>query len=188
MHPLWTAFAHALALVAFVSYFAATFFSLRLFVYHREALGRWEPDRTVLTKQYAVMTRRVFRYIAWPSLVVLACCGAYIVFRMPQLLALAWVQALLGVGALIGVYHLANQRIQARLEQHEAVWSTFRLRLWSQGATLLLAAFAGIFALRDLQWYYGVLGLVVLGGVLVMALGVGRKKNEADAANGKPGA
>jgi hypothetical protein len=53
---------------------------------------------------------------------------------------------------------------------------------------LLLAAFAVVLTLRDLKWYYGVLGLVVLGAVLVLVLGVGKKKTEADAANGKPGA
>ncbi|HEX2616459.1 MAG TPA: CopD family protein [Flavobacteriales bacterium] len=188
MDPMWTAAAHALTLIAFVSYFAALFFTLRVFVYHREALARWEPDRTVLTKQYTLMTHRIWNFIAWPSLVLLVICGLLAVFQVPGLLTLPWVQALLGLGALLVVYHFANQRIRGRLERHEPVWSAFRLRIWSQGATLLLAAFAVVLTLRDLKWYYGVLGLVVLGAVLVLVLGVGKKKTEADAANGKPGA
>ncbi|MFT3884730.1 MAG: CopD family protein [Flavobacteriales bacterium] len=188
MDPMLTAVVHALTLIAFVSYFAALFFTLRILVYHREALARWEPDRTVLIRQYASMTRRVWSFIAWPSLVLLLLCGAFAVFQAPGLLTLAWVQALLGLAALLVVYHFANQRIRGRLERNGPVWSAFRLRIWSQGATLLLVAFATVLTLRDLKWYYGVLGLVVLGAVLVLVLGLGRTKSEADAASGKPGA
>jgi len=179
---------HALALIVFVSYFASLFFTVRVFVYHRAALALWEPDRGVLTRQYTRMARRVWSFIAWPSLIGMGVCGVVTLYLRPDLLSRSWTQALLGLAALLVVYHVANQRLLGRLERHESVWSTFRMRLWGQGATLLLAGFAAILTMRELAWYYGVLGLVVLGAVLVVVLRAGGKKDEADASSGKPGA
>jgi uncharacterized membrane protein len=61
-------FLKALHLVSMVFFFAGTMHIVRLFVAHREALARWEPDRSILTKQFGKLERRALYYLIWPSL------------------------------------------------------------------------------------------------------------------------
>ena len=64
-----------------------------------------------------------------------------------------------------------------------------RLRLWNEGPTLILFAVVFLVIIKQLQWYYGVIGLLVLGAVI--ALGINqyrRKRQRTDAQGGGTGA
>lgn len=180
----------ALHLIFMVTFFAGTFYIVRLFIYHREALGKWEPERGILTKQYALMERRLWYFITWPSLVLMAGFGIWLLTLNPGLLKQPWMHAKLGLVALLIAYHLVNQRLFVRFRRGEKVWRSYALRLWNEGATLILFGVIFLASLKRIQWYYGVAGLVVLGGVLVLAINAYRRRRgtEADAESGKPGA
>lgn len=190
MDPAWYPVIKALHLIFMVTFFAGTFYIVRLFIYHREALAKWEPDRTILTRQYALMEKRLWYFITWPSLVLMALFGIWMLAMNPVLLKQPWMHAKLGLIALLVVYHVVNQRLFARFRSGAPVWKSYALRLWNEGATLLLFGVVFLASLKRIQWYYGVIGLVVLGAVLVLAINAYRRKRgtDPDAEAGKPGA
>ncbi|MBP6573181.1 MAG: CopD family protein [Flavobacteriales bacterium] len=179
----------ALLLIATVTFFAGTFHIVRLFVAHREALTKWEPQRTILAEQFGSLERRALYYLVWPSLIAVVLVGCWLVFQRPGLLKEPSMQVGLGLVSLLAGYHLTVQRVYGQLERSELKWSTLQLRLWAQSATMLLFAVILVALMRDrLTWVWGSLGLVVLGGLLLMAIASVRKSGSAgeDATTGNP--
>ncbi|MEO8591232.1 MAG: CopD family protein [Flavobacteriales bacterium] len=174
-------FAKALMLIFTVTFFAGTFHIVRLFVAHREALAKWEPDRAILSKQFGLLQRRALYYLIWPSLIAVFLLGCWLVAQRPGVLKLPFMQVGLGIVAMLAAYHLTVQRIYGRLKRGELRWSALQLQLWAQGATILLVAVILVALMRDrLTWVWGSLGLVVVGGLVMMAIASVRKRGLAD--------
>ena len=57
-------------IIGVIVWFAGLFYLGRLFVYHREADDRPEPERTTLKSQFSLMERRLYYGIAWPGLCI----------------------------------------------------------------------------------------------------------------------
>jgi len=175
------AFAKAMLLIATVTFFAGTFHIVRLFVAHREALSKWEPDRAILSKQFGALERRALYYLIWPSIVVVISIGCWLIIQRPGILKQPFMQVGLGLVAMLVGYHLLVQRVYGRLKRGTLQWSALQLQLWAQGATILLFAVILVALMRDrLTWVWGSLGLVVLGGVVMVAIASVRKRGLAD--------
>lgn len=190
MLPTWFPALVALHIIFTVTFFAGAFYLLRLFIFHRQALARWEPDRGILSKQYVLMERQLLYLVAWPSLLLVIGTGAWMVWLQPGTLTAPWMQAKLGASSLLFAYHLLNQRIYGKLRRGEKVWPVFALRLWTQCAVLLLVIIVFLSTFKDVQWYIGVLGLLVLGLLLFTAIKAfgSNEPGAKDAQEGKPGA
>jgi protoporphyrinogen IX oxidase len=173
--------AKALLLIFTVTFFAGTFHIVRLFVAHREALAKWEPDRAILSKQFGLLERRALYYLIWPSLIAVLALGCWLVIQRPGVLKLPFMQVGLGIVAMLAGYHITVQRIYGRLKRGELRWSALQLQLWAQGATVLLVAVIMVALMRDrLTWVWGSLGLVVMGGLVMVAIASVRKRGLAD--------
>ena len=171
----------ALHLIAMVTYFAGTFHLVRLFVAHRSALGKFEPDRGVLDKQFTSLERRALYYLIWPSLVAVILLGLWLLIQQPALLKEPFMLAKLGVVALLIGYHFLVQGIYGQLKKGAMNWSALQLQLFAQGATLLLFALVVLVLLRDrLGWVWGSVGLLVIGGVVAYAIASTRKRELHD--------
>jgi putative membrane protein len=168
----------ALHVIFMVTFFAGTFYIVRLFIYHKEALGKFEPDRRILSEQLALMERKLWYIITWPSLVLMAIFGTWMLVLNPGLLQQPWMHAKLGLVALLIVYHFMNQGLYKKAQAHEIAWSSFKLRLWNEGATLVLFGVVFLVILKKLEWYYGLIGLLILGAVLGMAVSMYRKRRQ----------
>ena len=169
----------ALHIIFMVTFFAGTFYIVRLFIYHKEALSKFEPDRTILSRQLIVMERKLWYIITWPSLVLMLIFGLWMFAMHPMLIKQPWMHAKLGIIALIFVYHFKNHGILLKARNNDLPWSSFRLRLWNEGATIMLFAVVFLAVLKRLDWKYGVVGLLVLGLVLGLAVAQYRKKRLA---------
>jgi protoporphyrinogen IX oxidase len=178
----WYPSIKALHIIFMVTFFAGTFYIVRLFIYHKEALAKLEPERGILSKQLALMERKLWYIITWPSLVLMTLFGTWMLVMNPGLLQQPWMHAKLGLVALLIVYHFVNQRIYKQAQAHAIPWSSFKLRLWNEGATLVLFGVVFLVILKKLEWYYGLIGLVILGAVLGMAVAMYRKRRQANAA------
>lgn len=171
----------ALHLIAMVTYFAGTFHIVRLFVAHREALGRFEPERSILHTQFSAMQRRALYYLISPSLLLLLICGIWLLVKQPALLKEPFMHAKLGVVALLIFYHALVHRAHAQLTRGEMRWSGLQLQLFAQGATLLLFTLVVLVLLRDrLGWVWGATGLLVIGGVIAYAIASTRRRELRD--------
>lgn len=179
----------AFHLLFMVTFFAGTFGLLRLLVLHRQALALWEPDRGILVRQYGKTERSLLYLVAWPSLLLLLGFGAWMAWLQPALLKAPWMQAKLGLTALLFAYHLADQRIYRRLQAGTLKWGVFTLRIWAQGSVLLLVTAVFLSVFKAVQWYIGVLGLLVLAALLWAALRGpgGGTPSPTDAETGSPG-
>lgn len=181
MDDSWYPAIKALHLIFMVTFFAGTFYIVRLFIYHKEAVAKWEPDRTILTRQLVVMERKLWYIITWPSFVLMALFGLWMFTLNPGLIKQPWMHAKLGFVALLFVYHFKNHAIFLAARNNDIPWSSFRLRLWNEGATIVLFAVVFLAVLKQLDWKYGAIGLVVLGVVLGLAVNAYRKKRVDDA-------
>jgi putative membrane protein len=177
----------ALHIIFMVTFFAGTFYIVRLFIYHQEARLKWEPDRTILMNQFALMERRLWYFITWPSVVLMTLFGLWLLWLNPGLLKQPWMHAKLGLVALLLAYHGITHSLFLRIQRNLLQWSSFRLRLWNEGPTLVLFAVVFLVSIKELQWYYGAIGLVVLGGVIALGiLQYRRKRQRSDAETGGP--
>ncbi len=188
MDATWYPIVKALHIIFMVTFFAGTFYIVRLFIYHTEAFSKWEPDRGILTKQYALMSRKLWLYITWPSAVLMLSFGIWMLWMDPGLMKMPWMHAKLGLVALLFVYHFVNQNLYTRLQRNEKAWSSFGLRLWNEGATLILFGVIFLAVLKEVSWYVGVAGLVIMAAVLIMAVLMYLRKRIRDAERRGPSA
>lgn len=186
MDITWYPIVKSLHIIFMVTFFAGTFYMVRLFIYHKEALSKFEPDRTILSRQFIAMERKLWYIITWPSLVLMTFFGLWLFSMNPMLIKQPWMHAKLGLIALLFVYHFKNHDIFLKARNNAIRWSSFGLRLWNEGATIVLFGVVFLAVLKQLEWKYGALGLLVLGLVLGLAVAQYRKKRiasrEADAA------
>lgn len=166
----WYPVVLSLHLIFMVTFFSGTFYLMRLFIFHRDALALWEPDRTILITQYKTMERPLLYVVAWPSILMMVGTGALMLWWEPGLLMQPWMQAKLGLVALLIAYHLTNQRLYSRLGRNEGSWPSYGLRLWVQGSVILLFALVFLSTMKNVQWYVGLLGLAVLVVLLLSAV------------------
>jgi protoporphyrinogen IX oxidase len=169
----------ALHVIFMVTFFAGTFYIVRLFIYHKEAERKWEPDRSVLIAQFAVMERRLWYGITWPSAILMLGFGVWLLVLNPALLRQPFMHAKLGLVGLLLVYHLINQRLYTQLRKKNLRWGAFGLRLWNEGATLVLFGVVFLIMLRDrVGWAGGIIGLILLTTALAAGIGLYRRKRE----------
>jgi protoporphyrinogen IX oxidase len=149
-----------------VAWFAGLFYIVRLFVYQRETLDRPELEQQVLGPQLALMARRLWFGITWPS--GLAALG-FGLGMLPYFWPLpAWLVVKLAlVGGLI-LYHLGCHALYLRLQAGQRVWTSTAFRLWNELATLFLVAIVFLVVLKDVRSLgAATAGLFVFAGVLM---------------------
>jgi putative membrane protein len=161
----------ALHLIFVITWFAGLFYIPRLFIYHIEAAEKPSPEKEILTKQLKIMTKRLWHIITWPSAILALFFAVWLLILMPVLLQQPWMQIKLGFVALLVLYHLKNHQIVKQLQKDEIKYTSNAMRMWNEGATLMLFAIVFLVILRNtLGWVFGVLG--ILGLVLLLMLGI----------------
>lgn len=159
-------FLKALQPFALVAYFAGTFHLVRLYVAHRDAMSKWEPDRTILMTRFAELERSALYYLVWPTLIAFIALGGWVLLKRPDLLGSAFVHVLLGYFAVLLVYHASVHGLYQRLKRGEVKWSSVQLRAWSHVATLFLFVLIVLLIFRErTTWVWGAMGLLAIGGV-----------------------
>ena len=159
----------ALHLIFIVTWFAGLFYIVRLFIYQTESNEKSEEERKILVPQFKKMSTRLWYGITFPSMFLVVLFGILLIVEKPSILkeiAFHWKFAF--VGCLIA-YHLYTHNIYKQLQDDVYKWSSIRLRLWNELATLFL--FAIIFTVVVFRYTMnvttGVIGLFVIIGLLV---------------------
>jgi putative membrane protein len=166
----------AIHIIFVVSWMAGLFYSVRLFIYHTEANTLPELERNILQKQYGIMESRLWNIITTPAMVLSILAGLGMLYINPALVQEVWMQLKLGFVVALLVYHFICQRMIGQFKQGIFNWSSTQLRLWNEVATILLVAIVFAVILRTaLDLAYGLIGLVVLGGSIMVAVKVYKK-------------
>lgn len=158
----------SLHLIFIITWFAGLFYIVRLFVYQIEANEKPSPEREILLAQYKIMTYRLWFIITWPSAVLATIFALWLLYLMPGWLLMPWMQVKLGFVVLLLAYHLKCHQIYSQLQNDQFKYSSNFMRLWNEGATIILFSVVFLVILKNaFNWIYGVIG-IILFSVLIM--------------------
>ena len=169
----------SLHLIFVITWFAGLFYIPRLFIYHIEAAGKPSPEREILTTQLKLMTKRLWNIITWPSAILCTFFALWMLHLNPGLIYQPWMQVKLGFVVLLFAYHIKNHFIYKQLQRDEIKYSGNYMRIWNEGATLILFAVIFLVILKSaINWIFGVVGILVLGILLMLGIKLYKRVRE----------
>lgn len=161
----------ALHLIFIVTWFAGLFYIPRLFIYHIEAAAKTSPEKEILTTQLKLMTKRLWNIITWPSAILSTIFAIWLLVLQPIWLQEPWMHVKLGFVVLLFLYHLKNHQIFKQLQRDEVNYTSKYMRIWNEGATLILFAVIFLVVLKSaFNWIFGIVGIVILGILLMLGI------------------
>ena len=161
----------SLHLIFVVTWFAGLFYIPRLFIYHIEAWQKPSPDKEILSEQLKLMTKRLWYIITWPSAILCTLTAIWLLILMPAWLQQPWMHVKLAFVLLLFVYHFKCHQIFKQLQRDEVKHSSNFMRLFNEGATIILFAVVFLVVLKSaFNWIYGIVGMFVL--MILLMLGI----------------
>ena len=122
------------------------------------------------------MERRLWYIITWPSAILTILFAAWLLILMPEWLTQPWMHLKLFFVALLLAYHVKTHKMFLNFQNDKVTYSSMYLRIWNEGATLLLFAIVFLVILKDsLHWIPGVLGFLGLAVVLFFGIRLFKK-------------
>lgn len=162
----------SLHLIFIVTWFAGLFYIVRLFVYQIEAASKPSPEKEILQKQYKIMTYRLWYIITWPSAIITSIFAFWMLLftEVGRLwLQQPWMHVKLGFVFLLYIYHYKCHRIYLELQRDEIKYSNNYMRLFNEGATLILFSVVFLVILKnEFNWIFGVIGIVVFSVLMML--------------------
>jgi putative membrane protein len=173
----------AIHVIFVVTWFAALFYIVRLFIYATEAQSKDEVARPILTQQLLLMQRKLWMIIGWPAAIGTHVFGWWMIISNPgYYLAQPWMWLKIISVVLLTFYHLQCQRILNQQRQGVYKFSSFKLRLFNELATIFLVSIVFLVIVKSssgLLW--GLLGTIAFAGILVLLVYIYKKTRESDA-------
>ncbi|MDG0973867.1 MAG: CopD family protein [Crocinitomicaceae bacterium] len=161
----------SLHIIFMVSWFAGLFYIVRLFIYHTEAQQREDAARQVLTEQFIIMEKKLWWIITTPAMLLTLLFGIWMLLEVPAYLQMPWMHIKLTFVVLLLVYHFISQKILFDLKNNKFNWSSTGLRIWNEGATLVLVAVVFLVVMQDsLNWIKGTIGFFAVAIGLMIGI------------------
>lgn len=164
----------ALHIIFVVTWFSGLFYIVRLFVYNAEANTKTEPERSILMKQYGIMQKRLWYGITWPSAILTLIFGTWMGLLYGSLPMWLLIKLIFVLGLFI--YHLSLHRIFIQQQRGIFKWTSQRLRIWNELATIFLICIvmlAVVKQLLDVAWAVGI--LIAFSLLLFLAIKIYKK-------------
>lgn len=169
----------ALHIIFVVSWFAGLFYIIRLFIYHTEANMKPDLERKVLQEQFNIMQWRLWYVITTPAMILTVVFGTLMLCANPALLSLPWMHIKLTFVVILLVYHFISQGIMNNLKNGTSKWKSGHLRMWNEGATLLLVAIVFLVEMQTtLGWIGGIIGFFSVGISLMLGIRLYKKLSQ----------
>jgi len=161
----------SLHLIFVITWFAGLFYVPRIFIYHIEATKKTATEKEILTTQLKLMAKRLWYIITWPSAILSIIFGSWLLVLAPYWLEQPWMHAKLGFVFLLVVYQIKTHFIFKELQADKIRYSSNFMRVWNEGATLILFAVVFLVLLKStLNMAYGLLGLFGLAALLMLGI------------------
>jgi putative membrane protein len=159
-----------------VSWFAGLFYIVRLFIYYVEADKKESEEKKILQNQYKIMQKRLWYIIAWPAMVLTAIFGIWMLILKPELLDFVYMHIKLSFAGLLLIYHFICHKVFSNLQKGMGSYTSGKLRIWNEVATLFLVAIVFIIELKDsINWIYGVVGFFSVAILLMLGIKLYKK-------------
>ncbi|MDA9970652.1 CopD family protein [Flavobacteriaceae bacterium] len=161
----------SLHLIFVITWFAGLFYIPRIFIYHIEAAKKASPEKEILGTQLKIMAKRLWYIITWPSAILAILFGTWLLVLAPHWFEQSWMHAKLGFVVLLIMYHIKTHLIFKQLQNDQINYTSNFMRIWNEGATLILFAVVFLVLLKStLNMAYGMLGLVGLAILLMLGI------------------
>ncbi|MDB4025193.1 CopD family protein [Flavobacteriaceae bacterium] len=172
----------ALHIIFVVTWFAGLFYIVRLFIYFAEADEKEEPAKGILQTQYKIMSKRLWYIITWPSAVLASLFAFWMLYLEPSYLLMPWMHVKLSFVLALYFYHAGCQKIYNQQQRNIVKFTSFRLRIWNEVATILLFAIVFLVVLKSaISWIWGVTGILLFGILLMLSIKLYKKiRNNKD--------
>ncbi|MGE0567202.1 MAG: CopD family protein [Bacteroidia bacterium] len=168
----------AIHIIFVVSWFAALFYIVRLFIYAKEAQDKDEIARPILTNQLLIMQKKLWYIIGWPAAIGTFIFGFWMIFLNPAYLTAPWMLLKLIVVGLLSLYHWQCQRLLNQQKQGVYKWSSFKLRMFNELATVFLVSVVFLVVVKSQSgMLWGLLGTAVFAGALMLFVFLYRRKS-----------
>lgn len=159
----------ALHIIFIVTWFSGMFYIVRLFIYNTEANEKTEPEKTILTKQFSIMIKRLWLGITWPSAILTLIFGTWMGILYGSIPSWLWIK--LGFVAGLYAYHFTLQKIYSDEMKGIFKYTSNQLRIWNEVATIFLIAIIMIVSVKSaMSWIYGLIGLLLFIIILMSAI------------------
>lgn len=175
----------AIHIVFVVSWFAALFYIVRLFIYASEAQEKDEVARPILTQQLLTMQRKLWYIIGWPAAIGTHVFGWWMVIANAGVyLAQPWMWIKIIAVGLLSFYHLQCQRIFKQQRMGVYKHSSFKLRLFNELATVFLVAIVFLVVVKSQSgMLWGLLGLIAFAGIMVLLVYLYKRSRDSEQTN-----
>lgn len=142
---------------------------VRLFVYSAEANAKSEPEKNILLNQFSSMQKRLWYGITWPSAILTLIFGTWIGILYGSLPAWLLIKLFFVLGLFI--YHLSLNTIFLQQQKLDFRWSSQKLRIWNEVATIFLIAIVMLAVVKQLlSVVWGIAVLIAFSIVLMIAI------------------
>lgn len=166
----------SLHIIFVVTWFAGLFYMVRLFIYHTEAEKKEEPAKEILQTQYKLMEKRLWYIITWPSAVLASVFAFWMLIKNPYYLEMPWMHVKLAFVLALYFYHGKCHSIYKQLQNNEVKYTSLKLRIWNEVATIILFAVVFLVVLKNaINWIWGVIGIVLVSVLLMMSVRLYKK-------------
>ncbi len=170
----------ALHIIFVVTWFAGLFYIVRLFIYQTEAQVKPEPEKSILTTQFNIMQKRLWFGITWPSAVLASTFGIWLlILNFSIYISQPWMLLKLFFVVGLWLYQLQCQRIYKQQQNALFHFSSLKLRLWNEVATLFLFAIVFLVVVKSsgsLMW--SALFLIILTLLILVSVLIYKRKRE----------
>ena len=169
----------ALHIIFVVCWFAGLFYIVRLFVYYAEAQQKEALEMQILSKQYQIMTHRLWFIITYPSAILATIFGVWMLVENPVLLKMPWMHVKLTFIVLLWMYHLKCHQFVKQIKTDTLKKTSSFFRIWNEGATIILFSVVFLVVLKSaINWIFGVIGIFVLAILLTLGIKFYKKVRE----------
>ena len=171
----------ALHIIFVVTWFAGLFYIVRLFIYHVEAEKKPEPEKSILQNQYKLMERRLWYGITWPSMLCTYICGGWLLYNIYGLSIPAWMLLKLSFVFGLTLYHVQCHVMYRTLRKDIIKYSSFKLRMWNEVATIFLMSIVFIVELKNtFDFIWGIAGILLFTGMIYLAIRIYRNRRKGE--------
>ncbi|HET9057756.1 MAG TPA: CopD family protein [Chitinophagaceae bacterium] len=168
----------ALHIIFVVTWFAGLFYFPRLFIYNTEANEKPQAAKEALQQQFAIMMKRLWYGITWPSAILTLVFGIVvmlngnwnnIVFKPEG----KWLLIKLIFVVFLYAYHLSLHKIFKQQIEGIFKYSSQQLRIWNEVATIFLIAIVMLATVKQsMSFIWGLIGLILFIALLMSAIRV----------------
>ena len=171
----------AVHIIFVTSWFAGLFYLPRFFVYHTEANGKTDLERSIIQEQFKKMEKVLFNAIMIPAMWLTVVSGITMVYLTwwESFAAYGWLHLKLGFVVGLIVYHFYCRKLILELRQDKFRFSSFQLRLFNEIATIFLFAIVFLVVLKNsVDWIWGIVGLITFAIVIMLAVRIVKRIRE----------